>query len=78
MSVSSLSFVHGRSPLFMVGGAQCVFILVGHRHPSIVSCRWHLVSFCSVTWLLTGSMPFHLESGDAGSASGQSRVVVVC
>ena len=28
-------------------------------------------------WLLTGGMPFRVESGDAGGASGRSRVVVV-
>jgi len=78
MSVSLSSFVHGHSPLFMVGGAQCVFILVGHRHPSVVSCRWRLASFCSVMWPLTGGMPFRLESSDASGASGQSRVVVAC
>ena len=63
-----------RSPPFMAGGARCFFVLVGHRRPSVVSCRWHLVSFCSMTWPLTGSMPFRLESG----ASGRSRVVVAC
>ena len=78
MSVSSSSFVHGRSPPFMAGGAQRVFVLIGCRHPSVVSCQWRLASFCSVMWPLTGGMPFHLESGDASSASGWSRVVVVC
>jgi len=78
MSVSSLSFVRGCSPPFMAGGARRFFILVGHCRPSIVSCRWRLASFCSVMWLLTGGMPFRLESGDAGGASGQSRVVVAC
>jgi len=78
MSVSSSSFIHGHSPPFMVGGTRRVFVLVGHRHPSIVSCWWHLASFCSVMWPLTGSMPFHLESSDAGGASGRSRVVVAC
>jgi len=78
MSVSSSSFVRGHSLPFMVGGARRVFVLVGHRRPSVVSCRWRLASFCSVTWPLTGGMPFRLESSDAGGASGQSRVVVVC
>jgi len=75
MSVSSSSFVRRRSPLFMAGGARCVFILIGHRRPSILSRRWCLALFCSVTWLLMGGMPFNLESGDAGGASGRSRVV---
>jgi len=66
------------SPPFMAGGARCVFVLIGRCRPSIVSCRWHLASFCSMTWPLTGGMPFHLESGDAGGASGWSRVVVAC
>jgi len=67
-----------RSPPFMEGGARRVFILIGRRRPSVVSCGWRLASFCSMTWPLTGSMPFRLESGDAGGASGQSRVVVAC
>jgi len=75
-----------RSLPFMVGGARCVFVLVGRRRPSVVSCQWRLASFFSITWPLTGGMtwpltggmPFHLESSDAGSASGQSRVVVAC
>jgi len=78
MSVSSSSFIHGRSLLFMAGGARHVFILVGRRRPSVVSCQWHLALFCSVMWLLTGGMPFRLESSDASSASGWSRVVVAC
>jgi len=78
MSVSLLLFVCGCSLAFMAGGARHVFILIGCRRPSIVSCRWRLALFCSVTWPLTGGMPFRLESGDAGGASGQSRVVVVC
>jgi len=78
MSVSSSLFIRGHSLPFMVGGTQRVFILVGHHHPSVVSCQWHLASFCSVMWPLMGGMPFRLESGDTGGASGQSRVVVAC
>ena len=78
MSVSSSSFIRGHSPLFMAGGARRVFVLIGHRCPSVVSCRWCLASFCSMTWPLMGGMPFCLESSDTGSASGRSRVVVAC
>jgi len=78
MSVSSSLFIRGHSLPFMVGGARRVFVLIGHCCPSVVSCWWRLASFCSVTWPLMGGMPFRLESGDAGGASGQSRVVVAC
>jgi len=78
VSEGVLALVAVRSWAFMAGGARRVFILVGRRRPSVVSCRWRLASFCSMTWPLMGGMPFRLESGDAGSASGRSRVVVAC
>jgi len=78
VSEGVLALVAIRLWAFIVGGARRVFILIGRHRPSIVSCRWHLASFCSMMWLLTGGMPFRLESSDASGASGQSRVVVVC
>jgi len=78
VSEGVLALVAVHSWAFIAGGARCVFVLVGRHHPSVVSCRWRLASFCSMMWPLTGGMPFCLESGDAGGASGQSRVVVAC
>jgi len=78
VSEGVLALVAVRSWAFMAGGARCVFVLVGCRRPSVVSCWWRLASFCSMTWPLTGGMPFRVESGDAGGASGRSRVVVAC
>jgi len=78
VSEGVLALIAVRSWVFMAGGARRVFVLIGRRRPSIVSCRWRLASFCSMTWPLTGGMPFRVESGDAGGASGWSRVVVAC